>query len=412
MKQSLQSYAGDGIMAGPSMRRGISLIGSLAVIVLAGVLSLAADDDEAKPQDNPYLPREGLTAEELREFIDRMQQSPKTVQLQPGFAEAISVAVDRILESKPSDELRAFALLNKMQTLHLAAIYGDEAAQKKLAALAKESKDAKDKELAAAVGFYLLEERAIDAASNAKTDDLPAALEDLKKFFAAQSELDTRHLRLASATVKIINRVSDDDLAQKSYKEFGDLWAKSQVLELKRYGQKIAKGTRKKAPEVVGKPMPITGTTHDGKNFDTEPWRGKIVLVVFWATWCGPCREAMPEIKAIYEHYHADGLEVLGVSKDDDKEALATYIEEQELAWPNLFDTDASDSEKHPISEKYGVHGIPTTFLLDRQGKVIAMDLHGQQLADKIEGLLEEKASESKPSAEKKSDEKIEKNKE
>jgi peroxiredoxin len=112
----------------------------------------------------------------------------------------------------------------------------------------------------------------------------------------------------------------------------------------------------------------------------------------------------MPEIKAIYEHYHADGLEVLGVSKDDDKDALAAYIEEQELKWPNLFDTDPSDSEKHPIADKYGVHGIPTTFLLDRQGKVVAKDLIGQQLADKIEELLE--AKDSAKAEGKKSDEK------
>lgn len=387
-------------MAAIHVGRWPALLGSFAVLFLAAVLSLA-DDDEPKPDDNPYLPREGLTAEELREFIDRMQQAPKTVQLQPGFTEAIGVAVDRILESKPSDELRAFALTNKMQALHRAAMYGDEAAQKKLVALAKESKDTKNKELAKAVAFYLLEERAIDAGSNAKTGDLPAALDELKKFFAAQSELDARHLRLASATVKIINRVADDDLAQKSYKEFGELWSKSQELELGRYGRKIAKGTRKKAPEIVGKPMPIAGTTHDGKTFDTEQWRGKTVLVVFWATWCGPCRESMPEIKAIYEHYHADGLEVLGVSKDDDKDALTTYIEEQELKWPNLFDTDPGDSEKHPIADKYGVHGIPTTFLLDRQGKVVAKDLIGQQLADKIEELLEAKESEPKPSDEK-----------
>src|SRR5688572_29295728 len=112
-------------MAALHVGRWPALLGSFAVLFLAAVLSLAADDDEAKPGDNPYLPREGLTAEELRGFIDRMQRAPKTVQLQPGFTEAIGVAVDRILESKPSDELRAFALTNKMEALHRAAMYGD-----------------------------------------------------------------------------------------------------------------------------------------------------------------------------------------------------------------------------------------------------------------------------------------------
>jgi thiol-disulfide isomerase/thioredoxin len=385
-------------MAASSWRRWSALAGSLAVVFLAAVLALADDDEETKPENNPYLPREGLSAEELREFIDRMQRSPKTVQLQAGFSEAIGVAVDRLLAAKPTDELRAYGLASKMQSLHLKAIHDDEAAQKKLMKLVKESKDIKDKELAAAIEFYLLEDRALDAGLNAKTDDLPAKLDELKKFFAAQPELDQRHLRLASATVKIINRVADDGLAQKSYKEFGDLWAKSQDLELKRYGQRIAKGTRKRAPDIVGKPMPLNGTTHDSKPFDVASYRGKPVVVIFWATWCGPCRALMPEFKAIYEHFHADGLEIVGVSKDEDREALAAYIEEEKIPWPNLFDTDSANPELHPISEKYGVFGIPTTFLLDREGKVVAKDLHGQALADKVEELVNGKPAAAKPS--------------
>jgi peroxiredoxin len=363
-----------------------------------------ADDGESKPEDNPYLPREELTAAELREFIERMQQSPQTIKLQPGFAEAIGVAVDRLLATDADGELRAFALGHKMQALHLAAMHDDEAAQKKLMDLVKASKDTKHKELAAAVEFYRLEDKALDAGLNAKTEDLPAALDELKKFFAAQPELDRRHLRLASATVKIINRVADDELAQKSYQEFGELWAKSPELELKRYGQRIAKGTRKKAAEVVGKPMPISGTTHDGKPFDLEVYRGKPVVVIFWATWCGPCRELMPEFKAIYDHFHAEGLQIVGISKDEDRDALAAYVEEQEIKWPNLFDTDPADPEKHPIADKYGVFGIPATFLVDRDGEVVAKDLHGEPLAAKVEELLDGKASAAKPSQAKPAD--------
>jgi thiol-disulfide isomerase/thioredoxin len=317
-----------------------------------------------------------------------MQRAPKSVQEQPGFTEAVGVAVDRLLATNPGDELKAFGLVNKMQALHRSAMYDDETAQKQLMELVKETKDTKDKELTAAVAFYRLEDRALDAGNNAKTDELPTVLDDLKKFFAAQEELDRRHLRLASATVKIINRLADDELAQQSYKEFGELWAKSQELELSRYGKRIAKGTRKKTPELVGKPMPIAGTTHDGKPFDVAKYRGQPVVVVFWATWCGPCKELVPEFKAIYEHFHGDGLQLVGVSQDEDNEALAAYLEEEKISWPNLFDSDSANPESHPIADKYGVHAIPTTFLLDREGKVIAKDLHGQALADKVEELL------------------------
>jgi len=99
---------------------------------------------------------------------------------------------------------------------------------------------------------------------------------------------------------------------------------------------------------------------------------------------------------------------------DDDRDALAAYIEEQKLPWPTLLDVDANDSEKHPIADKYGVHGIPTTFLLDREGKVVAKDLHGEQLAEKIEEVLAGKIGDAEKSGDgaKKSTEKVGKKKE
>lgn len=398
------------------------------ILILSGLLFLfafshhrvlvLADDEEQpveKTEDNPFLPREGLTVEELREFIDRMQQSPKTIQQQPGFSEALLVAVERILSSQPEEESRAFALVTRLDALHKKAVYDDDESQKKLTELARQLKTDSDKAVARAAEFYLLEGRAIDGSRNAKTEELPALLADLKKSLSA-GPLDARHLRICSATVRIINRLADDELAAKSYKEFGALWSASENDELAKYGRKIAQGVRAKAPEMVGKPMPLAGKTPDGKSFDIAQYKGKVVLIDFWATWCGPCRAALPELKELYEQYHAKGFEIVGVSVDSDKQALIDLIAAEEIPWTNLHDADESDPELHPLADKYGVRGLPTTFLIDREGKVIARDLGGAALSDKVEQALtpavpEEKKSEpekatEKPAADKPADEK------
>jgi thiol-disulfide isomerase/thioredoxin len=372
-----------------------SILSWIGVLLVGVAFALAADDDEPAAEGNPYLPREGMNAEELRDFIERMHDAPRTVQLQPGFTEGIEVAVDRLLAAKPSDELKAFGIRHKMDVLHKPAAYeNDEKAQKKLVELAKEGKalldkGLKDKELARSTEFYLLEHRLIDGADNAKTEDLPALLDESKKFFAAEEDLGQKHLRMSSATVKVINRVAEDELAEKSYKEFGELWAKSFDLDLKRYGQRIAKGTRKKTPPIVGKQMEFAGTTVDDKPFNIEQLRGKVVLVQFWATWCGPCMASLSGLQKIYDEHHPAGFEIVALSQDDDKQALDMALDEYDLPWVHIWDRDQKDAEKHPIADTYGAHALPTTFLLDKTGKVVAKDLEGKELTAAIEKLIE-----------------------
>ena len=120
---------------------------------------------------------------------------------------------------------------------------------------------------------------------------------------------------------------------------------------------------------LLQKPMVVSGTTPDGKPFTTADWKGKVILVDFWAVWCVPCRAQLPRVKAMYDQYHDKGLEVLGVSNDYDADRLDAYTAQEHMTWPQLFDVNAASGQNwNPITLGYGIDGIPTMFLIDKQG--------------------------------------------
>ena len=132
--------------------------------------------------------------------------------------------------------------------------------------------------------------------------------------------------------------------------------------------------------QLAGQEISLTGTTLDGKPFDLESLRGKIVLLDFWATWCGPCIAKMPETKELYEAYHARGFEVVGISIDmeEDKAKLVEFIQSRQLPWIQLHDPKAE------LFEQLHGFGVPYCLLLDREGKVILQDARGEALKRKL----------------------------
>jgi peroxiredoxin len=129
----------------------------------------------------------------------------------------------------------------------------------------------------------------------------------------------------------------------------------------------------------------ISMPTPDGKTINLSDLRGKIVLIDFWAAWCGPCRRESPNMVKLYEEYNKHGFEIFGVSLDTEKERWTTAIEDDKLIWTQVSDLLGWDSK---AQELYGFEGIPYTVLIDKEGKIIAKGLRGEALAEKLEEIF------------------------
>ncbi|MBU1693015.1 MAG: TlpA family protein disulfide reductase [Verrucomicrobia bacterium] len=125
----------------------------------------------------------------------------------------------------------------------------------------------------------------------------------------------------------------------------------------------------------------------DGRPVSTSDLLGRVVLVDFWATWCGPCRKEIPTLVSVYREHRDEGFEILGISLDKDRTALEKYTRDQEMSWPQYYD---GQGWENAISTRFGITGIPASYLIDRGGKLRYADLRGAQLAAAVRNLIAE----------------------
>ena len=149
----------------------------------------------------------------------------------------------------------------------------------------------------------------------------------------------------------------------------------------------------KRFNDALGNEFKFGGTFTDGSEYNAKDYAGKVVLIDFWATWCGPCRAELPNVKKMYKAYHDKGFEVIGVTCDDpdEEEDLNKFLKDNDITWKQMFDDKAvvpgmetKDGKPVAVSEYYGINGIPCPVLIGKDGKVISLNARGKELKEQL----------------------------
>jgi thiol-disulfide isomerase/thioredoxin len=252
-------------------------------------------------------------------------------------------------------------------------------------------------ELAREAEGFLLGHR-LRHAMQADAEEMKRLIGEVKAFLGQQPARSEAHLAIMAAQVAEFS--GNTDLAAATYEEFGQLLAQSDDETIARLGTKMEGAARRM--NLVGNELEISGTTLEGEPLDWSQYEGKAVLVVFWATWCGPCRAEIPHLREAYKMYHDRGFEIVAINCDDQRQPVDEFLAANPVPWTVLFSDDPeARGMDNPMAQKFGIMAIPATIFVGKSGKVISLQARGpalfELLAEQLGPPEEESAEESSP---------------
>lgn len=365
-------------------------------VVVSDKQPAAGTDPFAVPNGSP---------EELLVFIEKVAHPQKQFASQDEMrayfnraSVSIGTAADKVLaaSSNATDQQTIDAIEWKVESLRIKGELGDETANKQtetfLAGLKYEGRAAvTDAILKIRQNFQLIQFqmqlanklRVWPTLSAAEHAEIIGQIGTMVKLGGATPEKFGMLIEIADA----IGDHGDGSLAGKMLDDVLPLFRNSKDEDIQ-HDLPLLEGIARRL-NLPGHKLELAGTYLDGKPLDWEAYRGKVVLVDFWATWCGPCRAEVPNVLENYRKYHDKGFDVLGISLDEKRSDVEQYMRDSGVPWRTTFYAPTDPQHKQPpMALKYGVTGIPRCILVDQQGNVVNLNARGKVLANELQKLL------------------------
>lgn len=393
---------------------------TLAALLAGGLMvtsSAAFAEEDAAAAEAPVAeePAKEAAAEEKEE-----EAKPKT--FEAALADALNVArtggddklpipkrfeaavemIDEAWDMKrtPAETKQAVSL--KVSLLSVQERFGNrKAGEEAMAFLTKLTKE-EDAELATYAENMLLNLRLSQLASLSPQEQ-QAVIDEVKgRIMEAEPSTGT-----ASLAMTLANSLSKSLKPEQAAKEVSILAEHFKSVDDEKVQEAASRlvglSNRLNLP---GNPIEITGTKLDGEDLDfAAAYKGKTVVVDFWATWCGPCIAEFPNMKRLYEIYHPHGFEIVGISLDDQKDTVEKFVEAKELPWTIVW-TTREEGERgwdDKNARRYGISGIPTMIFVGKDGTVESLTARGHNL-DQLLAEAYPEVEIPKPEAEKKAE--------
>lgn len=352
------------------------------------VIEEVAEEEDVEEKD-PFAVPEDASPEELLKFMDSVIRTPppkdtSRADLAKKVFPAIIAAADKIITQEDASEFHVDAIQRKLNAYGILARYDRSVTEAADAFIQECASDTRDE--VAMVGLSsLLSKKAATITKDTEEAAADVASEALKlvERFGATAQTTG----LGSSIASNLNRRGHSEISKDLYIKIAECAEQSDDEDIVASAKRMRGAVRRM--DLLGSSMEVFGTTADGEEFDLADYKGKVVLVDFWASWCGPCIGELPNMKRNLQTYGERGFEIVGINMDSTIDRFEKCIDEKEITWTNIVSwKEGENGWQAPMATHYGISGIPTAILIDPEGKVVSLNARGKSLDESLAELL------------------------